>query len=160
MTLRFIPYLGAAVLALAACEPVPQSPITPLPANSPQAHALMPMDTQWDVLTLNGERLDPGVATIGIFGPEPVAIGSNSAGYNACNGASGFAFAPLGLPGEPTGGVSTLMACAPDLMAMDEALAAALSAAEAIGPGAAPGTVDLIGDGQRLMTVRRKTPEN
>lgn len=148
----------AASLALAACQPVSQAPVSPLPPNSPAAHALMPLDSQWDVLVLHGEKLEPGQAMIGILAPEPGVLGTNGAGYQSCNSASGLAFAPLGLPGG--NGISTLIGCAPEDEARDMALGAALEAAQTIGPGAQPGTVDLIAEGQRLMTVRRQADKD
>lgn len=147
-----------AMLALTGCEPVGSGPVTPLPPNSPEAHALMPVGSQWDILMLNGRRLDAGVASFGTAGPEaiPNVIGDNSAGFSACNQHTGLAFTPLGLPKDPGGQISTMAECDDALMALDEELLAAIPRTEAIGPGSQPGTVDLIAGGQRLMVVRRK----
>lgn len=158
MTLRPLACLAAACLALIACAPVPQAAPAPLPPGSPEAKALMPLGSRWDVLALNGKGLKAGAVSLGILGPapDPQTVGDNSAAFTGCNSYSGIPFPPLGLPGEATGPVSTLIGCPDDLAALDEGMLAALGATDSIGPGARPGTVDLIAGGERVMTVQPK----
>ncbi len=152
MGLRVI--LLALSLAAAGCAPVSQPPAgaasadLPLPSGSAQAHMLMPNGSAWDVLILNGMGLNAGQATIRVAG--------DSVSFKGCNAAGGLVFAPLGLPGDPQGGISTLIGCEEPGMRLDAALYQAVGQARNISRGAQPGTVQVIGGGQQLMILRRR----